>query len=113
MPVPHWNSPGYYRPEKQWDLIVVVDGKLLVAVRAEVASWAKFRQQLNNRAGKRRSAMPRDIWTADRQGLLGVCQAPFLGYLFLLGRLQLRPRSTPGPSALLLSRPRLRPQLVC
>lgn len=75
--------PGYYRPEKQWDLIVVADGKLLVAVELKSQVGPSFGNNFNNRA-EEAIGNAEDIWTAYRQGLLGVCQAPFLGYFFLL-----------------------------
>jgi hypothetical protein len=73
--------PGYYRPEKKWDLIVVADGRLVTAVefKSQVGS---FGNNFNNRV-EESIGNATDIWTAFREGRLGAIR-PFLGYFFLL-----------------------------
>jgi hypothetical protein len=74
--------PGYYRPEKKWDLLVVADGKLVTAIefKSQVGS---FGNNFNNRV-EEAIGNAVDIWTAYREGRLGTAPRPFLGYFFLL-----------------------------
>jgi hypothetical protein len=75
--------PGYYRPEKKWDLLVVVDGQLLVAVEFKSQVGPSFGNNINNRT-EEAIGNAEDVWTAYREGRFGKHQAPFLGYFFLL-----------------------------
>ncbi|MFP5224579.1 MAG: PaeR7I family type II restriction endonuclease [Actinomycetota bacterium] len=75
--------PGYYRPEKKWDLLVVVDGRLLLAMELKSQVGPSFGNNFNNRA-EEAIGNAEDIWTAYREGRFGKYPAPFLGYLFLL-----------------------------
>lgn len=75
--------PGYYRPEKKWDLLVVVDGQLLVAVEFKSQVGPSFGNNFNNRT-EEAIGNAEDVWTAFREGRFGKHQAPFLGYFFLL-----------------------------
>jgi hypothetical protein len=81
--------PGYYRPEKQWDLLVVADRRpveperrlvLAVELKSQVGS---FGNNFNNRV-EEAIGNAEDIWTAYREGRFGRWPPPFLGYLFLL-----------------------------
>lgn len=73
--------PGYYRPEKRWDLLVMSDGKLITALefKSQVGS---FGNNFNNRV-EESIGNATDIWTAFREKRLGPVR-PFLGYFFLL-----------------------------
>ena len=75
--------PGYYRPEKQWDLLVVVDGQLLVAIEFKSQVGPSFGNNFNNRT-EEAIGNAEDVWTAYREGRFGKHHAPFLGYFFLL-----------------------------
>lgn len=75
--------PGYFRPEKKWDLLVVVDGQLLIAVEFKSQVGPSFGNNFNNRT-EEAIGNAEDIWTAYREGLFGKHQAPFLGFFFLL-----------------------------
>ena len=73
--------PGYYRPQKKWDVVVIRDGRLYAAV--ELKSQAgSFGNNFNNRS-EEAIGNSTDFWTAYREGLLGI-QEPWLGYFFLL-----------------------------
>lgn len=75
--------PGYYRPQKKWDLVIVRNGRLCAAV--ELKSQAgSFGNNFNNRS-EEAIGCSTDFWTAFREGALGA-QAPWLGYFFLLER---------------------------
>lgn len=75
--------PGYYRPEKKWDLLVVVNDQLLLAVEFKSQVGPSFGNNFNNRT-EEAIGNAEDIWTAYREGRFGKHQAPFLGYFFLL-----------------------------
>lgn len=74
--------PGYYRPEKKWDLIVVSEGQLVTAIefKSMVGSVGK---NINNRA-EEALGNATDLWVAYREGRFGTSPTPFLGYFFLL-----------------------------
>ena len=75
--------PGYYRPEKKWDLLVVVDGQLLAAVEFKSQVGPSFGNNFNNRT-EEAIGNAEDIWTAFREGRFRTLRAPFLGFFFLL-----------------------------
>lgn len=74
--------PGYYRPEKQWDLLVVSGGQLVTAIEFKSQVGPSFGNNFNNRV-EEAIGNATDLWTAFREGRLGPSK-PFLGYFFLL-----------------------------
>lgn len=73
--------PGYFRPQKKWDLVIVRSGRLCAAV--ELKSQAgSFGNNFNNRS-EEAIGCSTDFWTAFREGAMGA-HAPWLGYFFLL-----------------------------
>lgn len=74
--------PGWYRPEKQWDLLVVSDDKLLAGIefKSQVGS---FGNNYNNRTEEAIGSAT-DIWAAYREGAFKPSARPWLGYLMLL-----------------------------
>ena len=74
--------PGWYRPEKKWDLLVVSDGKLLAGIefKSQVGS---FGNNYNNRTEEAIGSAA-DIWAAYREGAFKPSARPWLGYLMLL-----------------------------
>lgn len=74
--------PGYYRPEKRWDLLVVSRGQLVTAIEFKSQVGPSFGNNYNNRV-EEAIGNATDIWTAFREGRLGTFR-PFLGYFFLL-----------------------------
>ena len=76
--------PGYFRATKKWDLIVVADERLVMAMEFKSQAGKSIGNNVNNRAEEAIGSAT-DIWKAYREGRLGaVAQTPFLGYLFLL-----------------------------
>ncbi len=76
--------PGYFRPTKKWDLLVVKDGKLLLALEAKSQVGPSFGNNFNNRAEEALGSAL-DLWTAYREGAFhNNSQPPFLGYFFML-----------------------------
>jgi hypothetical protein len=75
--------PGYFRPTKEWDLLVVKDGKLIAAIEAKSQVGPSFGNNFNNRTEEAiGSAL--DLWTAYREGAFHTSPQPFLGYFFML-----------------------------
>ena len=74
--------PGWYRPEKKWDLLVVADNKLLAGIefKSQVGS---FGNNYNNRTEEAIGSAA-DIWAAYREGAFKPSARPWLGYLMLL-----------------------------
>jgi hypothetical protein len=74
--------PGYFRPSKEWDLVVVSRGEIVavVEVKSQVGS---FGNNFNNRV-EEALGNATDFWTAYRQGIYKPSQRPWLGYLFML-----------------------------
>lgn len=75
--------PGFFRPTKRWDLVVVSNGCLLAAIEFKSQAGPSFSNNFNNRAEEAIGSAV-DLTTAIREGLLGGNPAPFLGYFFLL-----------------------------
>jgi hypothetical protein len=74
--------PGYYRPEKRWDVLVVAESRLVAAI--EFKSMASsFGNNFNNRVEEALGSAT-DLWTAYREGTFPVFPRPWLGYLMLL-----------------------------
>src|SRR5258706_2774055 len=89
--------PGYFRPTKQWDLIVVTEKKLLASVefKSQVGS---FRNNFNNRTEEALGNWI-DLWKAYEYNKFQPLPEPWLGYLFLLEDAEesTRPVATPEP----------------
>ena len=77
--------PGYFRPTKRWDLIVVHEGQLLAVVELKSQVGPSFGNNFNNRTEEAVGSAT-DIWTAFREGAFGETRRPWLGYLFMLER---------------------------
>ncbi len=75
--------PGYFRPEKKWDLVVVSKGQLVCAIEFKSMVGPSFGNNFNNRTEEALGNSV-DIWTAYREGLFGNSPRPFLGFFFLL-----------------------------
>jgi hypothetical protein len=75
--------PGYYRPTKEWDLIVVRNKMLVAAIELKSQVGPSFGNNFNNRTEEAMGSAL-DIWTAFREGAFQTAPAPWLGYFFLL-----------------------------
>jgi len=75
--------PGYFRPDKRWDLLVVHDGRLLAAAEFKAHIGPSFGNNFNNRT-EEAIGNAADIWTAYREGALKLSPQPWLGYLMFL-----------------------------
>lgn len=74
--------PGWFRPEKKWDLLVVVEGCLIAAIefKSQVGS---FGNNYNNRTEEAVGSAT-DLWAAYREGAFKPSARPWLGYVMLL-----------------------------
>jgi hypothetical protein len=74
--------PGFYRPTKDWDLVVVVEGKLLIALELKSLPTS-FGNNSNNRVEEALGSAV-DLWKAYQKKTFGKSQRPWLGYLMLI-----------------------------
>ena len=75
--------PGYFRPTKRWDFLVVVNGRLIAALEAKSQVGPSFGNNFNNRTEEAMGSAL-DLWTAFREQAFGSAIRPWIGYLFLL-----------------------------
>lgn len=75
--------PGYFRPTKEWDLLVVDGGALLAALELKSQVGPSFGNNFNNRTEEALGSSI-DLWTAYRERAFATSPQPWLGYLFLL-----------------------------
>jgi len=75
--------PGYFRPTKLWDLLVINEGRLLAAIELKSHVGPSFSNNCNNRA-EEAIGTAHDIWTAYREGAFGKHPRPFLGWMILV-----------------------------
>lgn len=72
--------PGYFRPTKDWDLLVMQHGMLVAAIELKSQVGPSFGNNFNNRTEEAvGSAL--DLWTAYREGALDDQPTPFVGWL--------------------------------
>ena len=74
--------PGYFRPTKMWDMLVINRGRLIAAteLKSQVGS---FGNNFNNRT-EEAIGTAHDLWTAYREGSFGDSPRPFVGWLMLV-----------------------------
>jgi hypothetical protein len=75
--------PGFFRPTKEWDIIVVKDGALIAAIEAKSQVGPSFGNNFNNRTEEAMGSAV-DLWTAYRERAYLDSAQPFIGYLFML-----------------------------
>jgi hypothetical protein len=74
--------PGYFRPEKDWDLVVVLEGRLIASVEFK-SHVGSFGNNFNNRV-EEALGNATDLNTAYREGAFRPSTKPWLGYMMLL-----------------------------
>ena len=75
--------PGFFRPTKEWDLLVIKKGHLIAAIEAKSQVGPSFGNNFNNRTEEAMGSAL-DLWTAYREGAFNGGVQPFLGYFFML-----------------------------
>lgn len=73
--------PGYFRPEKKWDLVAVMDDSLIAAIEFK-SILGSYGNNMNNRVEEALGSAT-DLWHAAEAGLVGI-RPPWLGYVFLM-----------------------------
>lgn len=75
--------PGYFRPTKLWDLLVINKGRLIAALELKSQVGPSFGNNFNNRTEEVIGSGV-DLWTTFREGGLGDNPRPFVGWLMLI-----------------------------
>jgi len=75
--------PGFFRPTKQWDLLIVFKERLLAAMELKSLCGPSFGNNANNRC-EEAIGSGYDFRKAQSEGLFGGGAAPFLGYFLLV-----------------------------
>ena len=75
--------PGFFRPTKEWDLLVIKNGMLIAAIETKSQVGPSFGNNFNNRTEEAMGSAI-DLWTAFREGAFNSVTPPFLGYFFML-----------------------------
>ena len=75
--------PGYFRPTKLWDLLVIYKGELIAAIELKSHVGPSFSNNFNNRT-EEAIGTAHDLWTAYREGAFGKQPRPFAGWLMLV-----------------------------
>jgi hypothetical protein len=74
--------PGYFRPTKTWDMVIINEGRLVAGVELK-SQVGSFGNNANNRA-EEVIGTALDFWTAYREGAFGDIPKPFIGWLMLV-----------------------------
>jgi len=73
--------PGYFRPTKLWDLVIVSDGILVAALEFKSQVGPSFGNNFNNRC-EEAIGSAHDIWIAYRENAFGAGNPkPFIGWI--------------------------------
>ncbi len=76
--------PGYFRPTKNWDMLVVSRGRLVAAMEFKSQRGPSFGNNFNNRT-EEAIGTAKDLWIAYREGAFGKDSVrPWLGWVMLL-----------------------------
>ena len=75
--------PGYFRPTKLWDLLVINQGRLIAALEFKSQVGPSFGNNFNNRT-EEAIGTAHDLWTAYRENAFGEQARPFVGWIMLL-----------------------------
>lgn len=74
--------PGYFRPTKLWDLLVIHKSELIAAIELK-SQVGSFGNNFNNRT-EEAIGTAHDLWTAYRQEAFGKQPRPFVGWLMMV-----------------------------
>jgi hypothetical protein len=75
--------PGYFRPAKDWDLLVVANQSLLALMELKSQAGPSYGNNCNNRV-EEALGNATDLWTAFREKTFAKSKAPWAGYFMLL-----------------------------
>lgn len=90
--------PGYFRPTKLWDLLVIHKGELIASIELKSHIGPSFSNNFNNRT-EEAIGTANDLWTAFREEAFGKQPRPFVGWLMMVedAPKSRRPVRTPSP----------------
>jgi type II restriction enzyme len=74
--------PGYFRPTKIWDVLVIYKGQLVAAIELK-SQVGSFGNNFNNRT-EEAIGTAHDLWMAYREEAFGKQPRPFVGWLMLV-----------------------------
>ena len=77
--------PGYFRPTKDWDFLIISPTKKLIAVIEFKSQVGSFGNNFNNRTEEALGSAV-DLWTAFRENVFPNQNAPWVGYLMTVER---------------------------
>lgn len=75
--------PGYFRPTKLWDLLVIHKRQLIAAIELKSQVGPSFGNNFNNRT-EEAIGTAHDLWTAYREGAFGEQPRPFVGWMMMV-----------------------------
>lgn len=75
--------PGFFRPTKLWDLLVIYKDELIAAIEMKSQVGPSFGNNFNNRT-EEAIGTSHDLWTAYREGAFGKQPRPYIGWLMLV-----------------------------
>ena len=75
--------PGFFRPTKTWDLVILSNDRLVAVIELKSQVGPSFGNNFNNRA-EEAIGTATDFWIAHREGAFGDPRPPFLGWLILV-----------------------------
>lgn len=75
--------PGYFRPTRLWDLLVINNGRLIAAIELKSHIGPSFGNNFNNRT-EEAIGTSHDLWTAYREGAFGKHPRPFVAWMMMV-----------------------------
>jgi len=75
--------PGYFRPTKLWDVLVIYKHELIAAIELKSQVGPSFGNNFNNRA-EEAIGTAHDLWTAFREEAFGKQPRPFVGWMMMV-----------------------------
>jgi len=75
--------PGFFRPTKEWDLLVVHDSNLIASLEFKSHIGPSFGNNFNNRT-EEALGNATDLWTAYRESVFLESIRPWLGFFLIL-----------------------------
>lgn len=77
--------PGFFRSSKDWDFLIISPSKKLVAAIELKSQIGSYGNNFNNRTEEALGSAV-DLWTAFRENQFPNQQAPWVGYLMVVGK---------------------------
>jgi type II restriction enzyme len=75
--------PGYFRRDKSWDVVVMIESRVVGIIELKSIVGGSPGQNFNNRTDEA-LGQAMDVWTAVERGLIDTPLRPWLGYFMLI-----------------------------